>query len=492
MNIYKTFIVYLTVAAIAILPAASAIDRDGFCQDLTALDAHMNAELDAVIDHDGYLSTSRFECACVDSGMAANTLTVDCMEKNDDEYFSVERIVFKLEGGKYSLGHTFWGGVDPETGEVGIRDEVFDWDDGAITSCKGNTCKSCNVCEDGVSVKFACTPSSEVYNTTCSEGYTGSFSHTFDFGVITGEEVHGDTILHDPIPGSPVDQEAFCRSLAPLESHMNDSSENMLEMTLTTSFECSCSEIDMNDKSFMVDCTMEGSTGETPFVDVEHLLFKVNDGSYELARASWSWEEPGGIQVVQPEVFYLDDGVVTGCDIAGWCSSCSLCEDGQSIEIACGPEQGDAASFNQDCSNGYTGAFAMTFDFGAINQPTTKSTTTPTTIAATGSTTATQATDAGMATTSNETTAADTDTANSGTTATTQEAKATMATTLNQVTTTSAEATSALDAVSENKDEEEEEKEIAEAVGASNAGAFLHATGWLALLAFVRCLIGMP
>lgn len=487
----KSFSVYLTVAAVAIIPAESAADRDEFCQDLTALEAHMNTELQAVLD-DPAEYTSWYECACVDSGVVTNSLTVDCIEKSDDEYFSFEQMVFELEAGLYSLRHTSWGGVD-SSGKVGTPDEIYKLDNGAITSCKGNACNSCNVCEDGVSVGLVCTPYAVSGNFTCSDGYTGSFSHTFDFGVIMGDEVHGDTASQDPTPDSPVHQEAFCQGLGKLETHMGDSYEEMAGMTFTTSFQCSCSEIDMNDKSFMVGCTLEGSTLEYSFVNKELMLFELNEGIYELARTSWSHEEPG-FAVNQPEVFFLDNGTITGCEIVGVCTSCSLCEDGQSIEITCSQEQigSDADLYNQDCSNGYTGAFANTFDFGEIIQPATISTTMQPTTAATngtGTTMSTQSIDVQILTPPNETTATSTDPTNAGAEETTEVAGTAMVTTVNEVTSTSAEATSTANDVSEKNDEEE--AEIDEAVGASSAGDFLHNIGLIAPLAFVCVLIGI-
>ena len=107
----------------------------------------------------------------------------------------------------FSFGQISWGSAYSETGKAGIPDEVIDLDGGAITNCIGNAYKSCNVCEDVVSVTFVCTiPYSYKGGYTCSKGYTGSFSYMFDFGVITGEKIHKDAALQYPAPGSPVDQ----------------------------------------------------------------------------------------------------------------------------------------------------------------------------------------------------------------------------------------------------------------------------------------------
>ena len=54
-----------------------------------------------------------------------------------------------------------------------------------------------------------------------------------------------------------VTREELCGTLAGLESHLTNE-RRALSITNLSS-ECSCSEPDINDKSFTVDCTTEGS-----------------------------------------------------------------------------------------------------------------------------------------------------------------------------------------------------------------------------------------
>lgn len=52
-----------------------------------------------------------------------------------------------------------------------------------------------------------------------------------------------------------VGRKEFCRSLAELESHMNQEwMENVNDTSTSNGYECACSELDMTDKSFTVDC----------------------------------------------------------------------------------------------------------------------------------------------------------------------------------------------------------------------------------------------
>jgi len=100
----------------------------------------------------------------------------------------------------------------------------------------------------------------------------------------------------------------------------------------------------------------------------------------------------------------------------------------------------------------------MTFDFGVINQPTTKSTTMLPIITDTGTT---AETDAETVYRSNETSVTSTNPTCAGAAETTQVADGIMATTLNEVATTNVKAASAVDDDSANKDQEGKEAETA-------------------------------
>eukprot|EP00579_Thalassiosira_antarctica_P017479 CAMPEP_0201946212 /NCGR_PEP_ID=MMETSP0903-20130614/54303_1 /ASSEMBLY_ACC=CAM_ASM_000552 /TAXON_ID=420261 /ORGANISM="Thalassiosira antarctica, Strain CCMP982" /LENGTH=812 /DNA_ID=CAMNT_0048489307 /DNA_START=26 /DNA_END=2464 /DNA_ORIENTATION=+ len=376
-------------------PAARAVDKEEFCQNLTDVESHMT---NALMEENNSPYTSGYECACSDLETNDKSFTIDCsMEARDDgsdgnETFT-EQMVFELKQGEYSLSQTSWGWNSSSV--TWDSQEVYQLDDGVVTSCKANACTSCSVCEDNKSIAVDCSGIAEpgqwyVYH--CGAGYRGSFANTFNFGVITGEEVEEEAPTDSTIDNS-IDRDAFCQSLTDLESHMTESFEKKMRKIYTSSFECVCGALDTNDESFTVDCSTEGSDGGMTFVSSERMVFELNEGEYELNETSWSWEDSDGSHLPDQGVFNLENGAVTSCEANG-CTSCTLCEDEMSIAVDCSNiEQGLTLNSTKSpageddrwigdghvptftghthkCSEGYTGALSHSFDFGVISQTT--------------------------------------------------------------------------------------------------------------------------
>jgi len=372
MTLIKAFTIALCVPGAILLPSASAVDKEGFCRDLTGLESHivqgsyaLNATNNLILV--GTVSV----CACSDLDSNEHSFTIDCSVEetyNDDSTFvAFEQMAFELSQGEYLLSETAWGSsysAFDTTKEISIKREVYYLDDGVMTSCEANACTSCTVCEDKKSIAVNCTYDAQWSLTDeCSKGYTGSYVNTFNFGSITGEAVEDDS-PSESISTGPSDRVAFCQSLSDLESYMTSRYEEMLGKTYTTTYECGCSELDGTDEqSFTVDCTMEGVDGFMTFFNNDKMTFKLNEGNYELSKTSWKAEDSNGHD--DQEEFNLENGVVTSCEVVG-CSSCTLCEDGMSIAINC--SNLDEGSYTYECDEGYTGSFANTFEFGVITE----------------------------------------------------------------------------------------------------------------------------
>ena len=148
---------------------------------------------------------------------------------------------------------------------------------------------------------------------------------------------------------------------------MDESSEKMLGVAFTISHECACSELDISGKSFTVDCSMEGIDEDITFVNSEAMIFELNNDVYELSVTSYNFSYRfEGSPFIDSEVniFYLDNGVVTGCKSDN--CTCTACGDNESIGIYCGDNETGYHAI--ECSEGYTGTSANTFDFRVIRE----------------------------------------------------------------------------------------------------------------------------
>ena len=107
---------------------------------------------------------------------------------------------------------------------------------------------------------------------------------------------------------------------------------------------------------------MEGIDEDITFVNSEAMIFELNNDVYELRVTSYSSSYgfkcspfiDSGVEILD-----LDDGVVTGCKV-GNCT-CTAYDDNKSI---CGNNK--TGHHTTECSEGYAGTFANTFDFGVI------------------------------------------------------------------------------------------------------------------------------
>mmetsp|Transcript_26876 Transcript_26876/g.57860 ORF Transcript_26876/g.57860 Transcript_26876/m.57860 type:complete len:473 (+) Transcript_26876:306-1724(+) len=401
MNLGNTLTILLLPAPFLILHTARAADKQEFCQTLSSLESHITAGSYALSAAESLsLASSTTECACTEIDDSDGSFIIDCSieEKHVDNGYEsssifFEKMLFKLnEGGnEYSLGETSWGrDYDSfQQGETFIitREEYYFDDDGVLAGCKANACTSCSICDDGTSVAVDCSVVEEWgvggEKTTCEDGYTGSFVNTFDFGSITGQEVVGGTTSPGDDSDDGRDRDAICRRLSSLESHMNGAFEEWMGLTFTSSYECTCSDLDPNDgKSFTIDCVMEGADGHITFVSTEQLVFNLIQGEeFELGRTSWKWEDSNGDVDEDDETYILENGVVASCEARG-CTSCSVCDDNGMKSIAVNCTNRDVGFYSFGCSDGYTGSFSHTF-FGAMTGRTDDTTDTTDTIATT-------------------------------------------------------------------------------------------------------------
>ena len=165
---------------------------------------------------------------------------------------------------------------------------------------------------------------------------------------------------------SSVDKEEFCRNLTELESHMTGDLMALNNTFRSHASTCACSELDMNDYSFTISCSMEGThcDGDADaFVHSEQMVFELNQDVYELSETSWSYED-SEVTLYSQEVFHLENGFITSCK-ANECRSCQVCDDNKSIRVDCGNLE-ESFDYTIECSEGYTGSFSHTFDFGVI------------------------------------------------------------------------------------------------------------------------------
>ena len=363
----KSMTSYLAVAIIAI-GVASAVSRDEFCEGgLTNLEMHMTSELEKIMEQQ---FDSSFECACGDVDVKDKSFVVDCsmedVDNRDNEAFvSSERLVFKLnqDGGNYLLTETSWNWKDSGY-DYDFPAEIFYLEDGAVMSCKVNGCKSCSVCEDDTifSIAIDCSnlPEGADYTTECSEGYIGAFGNTFNFDVIEG----GDEVVtvDTPLESTNTDREGFCNNLEGLESHIDTGFEGLMGAYFTSTHECICSDLAPDD-TFTVDCIMEGFDGVESFMNSEQLVFGLKEmNEYILMKASWS-SQAQDISSRSQEVITFEDGIITSCEPNG-CAYCAICDGKTSIAVDC--ENIVEAFYRTSCNDGYSGAFANTFDYGVI------------------------------------------------------------------------------------------------------------------------------
>ncbi|KAL7549625.1 hypothetical protein ACHAWF_012892 [Thalassiosira exigua] len=350
MNVV-TFSTFLAAAS-----SAAAATVEEFCQNLTALESHLSDELLSLIEEPEY--ESAFECGCEEGGDTFS-LTVKCDEKDlsTGEYTYFEQAAFELQpGGRYILTKSWWGNED-------VTEEVnYFGESGDLTSCKGNACTSCEICEDGLTIKLDCSDVAWWNDFTLAEecgAYAGSLLNTFDFGEITGES---GSVVETPTESDTLDGENFCQNLDRLEDHLSKSWETFDGRTYTSEFECICSGLD-DVNSFEVYCSNEIAYesieyGAVKYVSTEYMCFVLVDGEYILKVTYWGYQDEVGDF---GEVFDFTGGVLSGCNVGG-CDLCEICPDGQSIQSEC-------VGSSYTCVDGYTGAFANSFEFGMIRGP---------------------------------------------------------------------------------------------------------------------------
>mmetsp|Transcript_14678 Transcript_14678/g.26524 ORF Transcript_14678/g.26524 Transcript_14678/m.26524 type:complete len:479 (+) Transcript_14678:93-1529(+) len=384
MNLGNTLTILLLPAPFLLLHTARAADKQEFCQTLSSLESHIIAGSYALnATNNLSLASTTSECACTEIDESDGSFLIDCsVEENhvdvDNGYASsavfFEKMLFKLKegGNEYSLSETSWG-RDYDSFQQGnafiiTREEFYFGDDGVLAGCKANACTSCSICDDKTSVAVDCSVVEEWgvggEKTTCEDGYTGTFVNTFDFGLITGEEMAAGNTSPGGDSDDDRDRDAICRRLNSLESHMNEEFEKLKGLTFTSSYECTCSDLDLNDvESFTINCVMEGAEGHITFVSTEQLVFNLIQGEeFELSRTSWKREDSNGDE--DDETFILENGVVASCEARG-CTSCSVCDDNGMKSIAVNCTNRDIGFYSHGCSDGYTGSFSHTF-FGAM------------------------------------------------------------------------------------------------------------------------------
>ena len=97
---------------------------------------------------------------------------------SDDAFAHPDQMVSELNQGECELSETCWRYKDSM--ETSDRRAVFYLDFGGVASCKSVGCRSCTVCDELGELEEGLR-----YAIECSDGYLGSFPHTYDFGVIT-------------------------------------------------------------------------------------------------------------------------------------------------------------------------------------------------------------------------------------------------------------------------------------------------------------------
>lgn len=165
---------------------------DEFCGSLESLESHLTENLNNLFGGSGYLEGT-YDCKCAKNQQDDKTFDVDCIFEYDASIgggSNFEKMTFvqvaNNEAEEYKLSRTSWG--DSLYGES-VPQEVFDYDvnDGKLSSCEGNGCASCSICDDDKSVAMDCStlvPADLAYTYECSDWYTGSFANTFEFGKI--------------------------------------------------------------------------------------------------------------------------------------------------------------------------------------------------------------------------------------------------------------------------------------------------------------------
>lgn len=156
-------------------------------------------------------------------------------------------------------------------------------------------------------------------------------------------------------------EDEFCKNLNELESHLTDAYKDDSPYG-TSEYECKCSK---PSNVLVIDCSLTYNGSEKNF---EQIILKANyDGMYEVIRTSWgdTFYGDNNYDDKRPQEHYVfDDGKLDSCSATG-CKSCSICDDKESIAVDCSSLSPDA-SYTFECSDGYTGAYANTFDFGDI------------------------------------------------------------------------------------------------------------------------------
>mmetsp|Transcript_14989 Transcript_14989/g.25613 ORF Transcript_14989/g.25613 Transcript_14989/m.25613 type:complete len:219 (+) Transcript_14989:113-769(+) len=161
-----------------------SVTKDGFCKNMSELESHMGKSLKDLFD---YSEDVDYKCKCVDTPAFIQTsFTIECAFNYDDNgetFVNSERMVFDLsQGGTYELSQTSW--ADTYYGSSDSM-EVYQVEDGSVTSCSANVCVSCNVCDDKKSIASDCSNLGDLkYTIECSDEYTGAFANSFDFGTI--------------------------------------------------------------------------------------------------------------------------------------------------------------------------------------------------------------------------------------------------------------------------------------------------------------------
>ena len=84
MDLVNTFAIFVYLSAALVVPHASAADKEELCQNLTALESHMNDELMVLntIMNDTY--TGSYECACSDLDENDKSFSIDCSLEGED------------------------------------------------------------------------------------------------------------------------------------------------------------------------------------------------------------------------------------------------------------------------------------------------------------------------------------------------------------------------------------------------------------------------